>query len=360
MEYGKIPGTDLSPSRIGLGTWAIGGSMWGGTDEERSIQTICAALDRGITLIDTAPAYGWGRSEEVVGRAIRGRRDEVILATKCGLWTDDDRGSFFTEFDGRIMRRSLRPDTIQIELERSLKRLGVECIDLHQVHWPSVPPDFTPIEDTMACLLKMRDAGKVERRAFAGDGVLGIPPIRHRPREGRALTVKQLYELASWFPEQSKRLVLLAGMVGARQRVWFELTDDLLDLLHVRILQRINEHLLFLRRAGIKLLDHLLNLRHQFAGRADDQRGRARNRAVCRPGVVGRGREGESSETRRNDRRAGRLSSAGRMGPALFLPRADHGPLRGRARWRAHGDDVRAKPARHQPQQDRRYEGGTS
>ena len=70
MEYVAIPGTTLSPSRIGLGTWAVGGWMWGGTDEERSIRTICAALDRGVTLIDTAPAYGQGRSEEIVGKAV--------------------------------------------------------------------------------------------------------------------------------------------------------------------------------------------------------------------------------------------------------------------------------------------------
>ncbi len=79
MEHMKIPGTDLSPSRIGLGTWAMGGWMWGGTDEERSIRTICAALERGITLIDTAPAYGQGRSEEIVGRALQ--RWEAAIAS---------------------------------------------------------------------------------------------------------------------------------------------------------------------------------------------------------------------------------------------------------------------------------------
>lgn len=153
----------MNASVLGLGTWVLGGGMaWGkDPDDGESIRVIHAALDAGINLIDTAPAYGWGRSEEIVGKAIQGRRDKVILATKCGLWTDDDRGSFFTEFDGRIMRRSLRPDTIQIEIERSLKRLGVDCIDLYQTHWPSVEPDFTPIADTIACLLKLRDAGKI-------------------------------------------------------------------------------------------------------------------------------------------------------------------------------------------------------
>ena len=163
MKTRPIGKSGLDASVVGLGTWVLGGgAVWGkDTDDAESIRAIHAAIDAGINLIDTAPAYGWGRSEQVVGKAIKGRRDKVIVATKCGLWTDDDRGSFFTKFDGRVMRRSLRPDTIAIEVERSLKRLGVDCIDLYQTHWPSVPPDFTPIADTIACLLKLREAGKI-------------------------------------------------------------------------------------------------------------------------------------------------------------------------------------------------------
>ncbi len=173
MRTRSLGKSGLHASIVGLGTWVLGGGkIWGrDTDDRESIRAIHAALDAGIDFIDTAPAYGWGRSEEIVGKAIKGRRDKVIVATKCGLWTDDDRGSFFTEFDGRIMRRSLRPDTITIEIERSLKRLGVDCIDLYQTHWPSVPPDFTSIADTMACLLKLRDAGKI--RAL---GVCNVSP----------------------------------------------------------------------------------------------------------------------------------------------------------------------------------------
>jgi aryl-alcohol dehydrogenase-like predicted oxidoreductase len=91
MEFVSIPGTNLNPSRIGLGTWAIGGWMWGGSDEEQSIRTIHAALDRGIKRIDTAPVYGFGRSEEIVAKALGryGQRDQVILATKVWLeWKD--------------------------------------------------------------------------------------------------------------------------------------------------------------------------------------------------------------------------------------------------------------------------------
>src|SRR5215475_12369577 len=87
MEYTKIRDVPVGASRVGLGTWAMGGYQWGGTDDDESVRTIHTALDLGINLIDTAPAYGFGHSERVVGRAIaeRGRRDEVILSTKCGL-----------------------------------------------------------------------------------------------------------------------------------------------------------------------------------------------------------------------------------------------------------------------------------
>lgn len=163
MKYRPIGNSGLSASVVGLGAWVLGGGQpWGKEpDDAESIRTIQAALDLGINLIDTAPAYGWGRSERVVGQAIKGRRDKAIIATKCGLWWEDSRGSFFAELDGKKMNRSLRPDTIQNEIENSLRRLGVECIDLYQTHWPSMPPDFTPIADTMATLRKLQDQGKI-------------------------------------------------------------------------------------------------------------------------------------------------------------------------------------------------------
>src|SRR5262245_14729172 len=121
MKQRPIGNSGLSGSIVGLGTWVLGGGqIWGkDTDDSESVRTIQAALDLGINLIDTAPAYGWGRSERVVGQALKGRRQQAVLATKCGLWAEDSRGSFFADFDGRKMNRSLRPDTIQIEIENS-------------------------------------------------------------------------------------------------------------------------------------------------------------------------------------------------------------------------------------------------
>jgi aryl-alcohol dehydrogenase-like predicted oxidoreductase len=149
METFHIPGTDLAPSRIGLGTWAIGGWMWGGTDEFESIRTIHAALDQGITLIDTAPVYGFGRSEEIVGKALAetGRRAGVVLATKAGLdWKNDQ--PFRNGSRARVVR----------EIEDSLRRLRTDVIDLYQVHWPD--PN-TPIEETATALADVLKAGKI-------------------------------------------------------------------------------------------------------------------------------------------------------------------------------------------------------
>jgi len=150
MEYVTIPGTNLAPSRIGLGTWAIGGWMWGGSDAEQSIATICAALDRGITLIDTAPAYGQGRSEEIVGRAVQrwGRRDRVVIATKVGLeW----------RHGGDVVRNTSRR-RIMNEIRASLRRLRTDYVDIYQVHWPD---PLVPFDETAEALYALFRDGRI-------------------------------------------------------------------------------------------------------------------------------------------------------------------------------------------------------
>jgi aryl-alcohol dehydrogenase-like predicted oxidoreductase len=149
LEYIEIQGTNIVSPRIALGTWAIGGSMWGGTDEKESIRTIHAAFDQGVNLIDTAPVYGFGRSEEIVGEAVRqrGRRDSIILATKVGLeWTN-----------GKIQRNSTRQRILQ-EFEDSLRRLQTDYIDIYQVHWPD---PLVPVEETAATLRELYEQGKI-------------------------------------------------------------------------------------------------------------------------------------------------------------------------------------------------------
>ena len=149
MEYIDIPGASMRVSRVALGTWAIGGWMWGGSNENDAISAIHAALERGINLIDTAPVYGFGRSEEIVGKAlaIGGRRKRVFIATKVGLdWKD-----------GKPFRNASKARIIK-EAEDSLRRLQTDVIDLYQVHWPD---PHTPIAEVAEAMGELYRAGKI-------------------------------------------------------------------------------------------------------------------------------------------------------------------------------------------------------
>ena len=155
----EIGRSGVKASAVGLGTWAIGGWMWGGTDERESIAAIQASLDAGVTLIDTAPAYGLGRSEEIVGKALADRRDKAVIATKCGLVWHTDKGRHFFDQDGRPVHRYLGRDAIRHEVEQSLKRLRTDYIDLYITHWQD---PTTPIEETISALKELRQAGKIK------------------------------------------------------------------------------------------------------------------------------------------------------------------------------------------------------
>jgi methylglyoxal reductase len=158
MQLRELGQSKIQASVIGLGTWAIGGWAWGGTDEARAIEGIHAALDAGINLIDTAPAYGLGRSEEIIGRAIKDRRDKVVLATKCGLVWHTQQGRHFFDEEGKPVHRYLGPESIRHEVEQSLRRLGTDYLDLLQTHWQD---PTTPIEETMGALLELKREGKI-------------------------------------------------------------------------------------------------------------------------------------------------------------------------------------------------------
>jgi methylglyoxal reductase len=158
MEHRVLGASGIETSVVGLGAWAIGGWMWGGTDEQKSLEAIQASLDAGINFIDTAPAYGMGLSETIVGKAIAGRRDKVVIATKCGIVWHAEKGTAFLTQKGKTIRRYLGPGSIRYEIEQSLKRLNTDYIDLYQTHWQD---ETTPIEETMATLLDLKREGKI-------------------------------------------------------------------------------------------------------------------------------------------------------------------------------------------------------
>jgi len=175
METRRLGGSDLEITPVGIGTAPIGSgrdwaAWWGPQDEAESIRAIHAALDGGVNWIDTAPFYGWGRAEEIIGRALAGRRDEVLVFTKCGTVPDEARGD----------RMDLRPETIRADVEASLRRLDTDRLDLVQLHDPDRD---TPIEESWGEVQRLIAAGKVRHGgisnhpADAVERALGVGPV---------------------------------------------------------------------------------------------------------------------------------------------------------------------------------------
>ena len=164
MQPRKLGNSDVLVSPVVFGAWAIGGWMWGQQDESDAIDAIHASLDAGVNTIDTAAIYGQGLSEELVGRAIQGRpRDQVVIATKCGRRWDSEHGSDPWPTKDRFgkditIRSDSRPESIHYECEQSLRRIQTDYIDLYQIHWPD---KTTPIEESMAALVKLKEQGKI-------------------------------------------------------------------------------------------------------------------------------------------------------------------------------------------------------
>ena len=164
MEYQKLGSSDVSVSRITFGSWAAGGWMWGGTEQNDAVGAIHASYELGVTSIDTAPVYGMGFSEEIVGEAIKTLpRDKVQILTKFGMRWDLKQGDFAMKtkdnngHDLDVYKYAGR-DSIIKECEDSLRRLGTDYIDLYQQHWPDVT---TPIDETMEALSRLVEQGKV-------------------------------------------------------------------------------------------------------------------------------------------------------------------------------------------------------
>ena len=151
-------GIEIPP--VIFGAWALGGWYWGGADDTESIRAIHASIDAGVATFDTAPVYGFGHSETILGKALKGRRNETIICTKVGLRWDSEEGVHFfdsPENNKRIFR-NLRPASIRQEVEDSLRRLQTETIDLLQCHWPD---PSTEVEETMQTLASLVQEGKV-------------------------------------------------------------------------------------------------------------------------------------------------------------------------------------------------------
>lgn len=181
MEYVKLEGLYIKVSRLSLGCWQLGGHGWGKVSEADMIKAVYKALDLGITLFDTAPIYGLGHSEELLGEVLQTKRQEVIIATKVGLtW---ENGKYFKKFN------DCSPENINREIEASLKRLNTDYVDIYQIHWPD--PD-NPIEDTMVALEKLRAAGKIR---LIGCCNFPLPLLKRALKAGRIDIVQVLYNL---------------------------------------------------------------------------------------------------------------------------------------------------------------------
>ena len=163
MEKRALGKSGLQVSPIVFGAWAIGGWMWGGADKKDSLRAIHSCLDHGISSLDTAPIYGFGYSEQLVGEAIKGKRDSYEILTKAGMRWEGKKGEyFFTTNDNSGKQRDIYTysgrDSIIAECEDSLKRLGTDYIDLYQIHWPD---NTTPIEEAMEAFRVLMEQGKI-------------------------------------------------------------------------------------------------------------------------------------------------------------------------------------------------------
>ncbi|MBI3856071.1 MAG: aldo/keto reductase [Planctomycetes bacterium] len=166
MKTRPLGSSGIEASVVAFGAWALGGWRWGGSDDKTSVDALRAGIDAGINFIDTAPAYGFGHGEDIVGRAIEGRRDKVVIATKCGLSWNTAKGTLFFVSDEKgkneagqyRIHKCLDPDLVRGDLEGSLRRLRTDHVDLYLTHWQDVT---VPVEDTMALLLDFKKQGKI-------------------------------------------------------------------------------------------------------------------------------------------------------------------------------------------------------
>ncbi|MBZ0305143.1 MAG: aldo/keto reductase [Anaerolineae bacterium] len=193
MKRKSVSAVDFTFSAVGFGCWAAGGSaIWNGTDDAHSIQTIQRAIELGINFFDVAPVYGFGHAETILGKALGNKRQEVIIATKCGLiWNAQ----------GNITN-DLKPATIEREIEDSLHRLNTDYVDIYQIHWPD---PATPIQATMEALNKLKTAGKIR---YIGVSNFSLALMNEARQYGEIVSFQGLYNLLERNPVQYHNIPL--------------------------------------------------------------------------------------------------------------------------------------------------------
>lgn len=187
MKFKRVDKLDFEISAVGFGCWAAGGSsVWNNSDDDETVRTIQRAIELGVNFFDVAPVYGFGHAETILGKAITGQRDKIIIATKCGLIWDDANN----------ISNNLVPESIEREIDDSLRRLNTDYIDIYQLHWPD--PN-TPIEDTMGVMEKLKQAGKIR---YVGVSNFSVALAERARAAGTIVSHQGLYNLLERNPSQ--------------------------------------------------------------------------------------------------------------------------------------------------------------
>lgn len=193
MRKMKVGATPKEASVVSMGTLSIGGDgVWGANDDAVSIRALHRAIELGINWFDSSNFYGYGHAEEVLGKALQGKRDQCFISTKCGMDVDTGEGSPFFVRDGHQITRNLSPKGIRRSLEGSLKRLNTDHVDILITHWQSVPPAFTPIEETMGTLMDLKKEGKI---LGIGASNVTLDQIKEYQKYGQLDLVQERYSM---------------------------------------------------------------------------------------------------------------------------------------------------------------------
>lgn len=188
MEKRRLGDSELFPSVIGFGAWAAGKTGWGDVDERAIVEAIQTAYDLGVNFFDTAPFYGYGESERILGKTLKPVRDKVIIATKFGIvW--DDKGGFVMDVSRKNILR---------EIDESLKNLGTDYIDLYQVHWPD---HKTPIQETMETLNELVQSGKIR---YIGVSNFSVEQMEEARKYAHVVSLQSQYNLLQRGVEQAE------------------------------------------------------------------------------------------------------------------------------------------------------------